>query len=250
MLISRLPTPESQAWSYYIGDNWFDRAASRYAPDADIYHVYNHHGLHGIRAAKPAGVITVVERASAHPAFQHAILRDEFARFGLRYPGVNSEIIAKHQKEYDECDWIMASSEFVYRTMIAEGIPAGKLRVLPLGFAPERFYPAEKNDSIFRVIFAGSLSLQKGLQYLLEGFRLAQLPKDSSELLIVGGVFPDAHAFLSKYAGLYRHVNFVPNAELPKLFHTGSVFALPSLQDGFGMVVYEAAACGLPVIIS
>ncbi len=250
MLISRMPFPNSQAWSYYIGDNWFDRAASRYAPEADIYHVFNHHGLHGIRAAKRAGAITIVERSSAHPNVQHAILRDEFARFGLRYPAGNKQIIAKHLQEYDEAHWIMVSSEFVYRTMIAEGVPAAKLRKVHLGFAPERFYPGEKNDNIFRVVFVGALSLQKGLQYLLEGYRLAQLPPGKSELLIVGEPFPDARAFLPKYEGAYKRLRFVPNTELVKVYQSGSVFVLPSLQDGFGMVVYEAAACGLPVIIS
>lgn len=250
MLIQRLPLSGSQAWSYYIGDNWFDRAASRYAPEADIYHVFNHHGLHGIRAAKRAGAITIVERSSAHPNVQHAILRDEFARFGLRYPAGNKQIIAKHLQEYDEAHWIMVSSEFVYRTMIAEGVPAAKLRKVHLGFAPERFYPGEKNDNIFRVVFVGALSLQKGLQYLLEGYRLAQLPPGKSELLIVGEPFPDARAFLPKYEGAYKRLRFVPNTELVKVYQSGSVFVLPSLQDGFGMVVYEAAACGLPVIIS
>ncbi len=250
MLIQRLPLSGSQAWSYYIGDNWFDRAASRYAPEADIYHVFNHHGLHGIRAAKRAGAITIVERSSAHPNVQHAILRDEFARFGLRYPAGNKQIIAKHLQEYDEAHWIMVSSEFVYRTMIAEGVPAAKLRQVHLGFAPEHFYPGEKSDNVFRVIFVGALSLQKGLPYLLEGFRLANLPSGKSELLIVGEPFPDAKAFLPKHTGLYRHLRFVPHDELARVYHTGSVFVLPSLQDGFGMVVYEAAACGLPVIIS
>jgi glycosyltransferase involved in cell wall biosynthesis len=250
MLIQRLPLSGSQAWSYYIGDNWFDRAASRYAPEADIYHVFNHHGLHGIRAAKRAGAITIVERSSAHPNVQHAILRDEFARFGLRYPVNNAKIITKHLQEYEEADWIMVASDFVYRTMIAEGVPPHKLRQVHLGFAPEYFYPGEKDDNIFRVIFVGALSLQKGLPYLLEGFRIANLPREKSELLIVGEPFPDSQAFLPKYEGLYRRLHFVPHTELAQVYRTGSVFVLPSLQDGFGMVVYEAAACGLPVIIS
>src|SRR3990172_8128603 len=91
MLIAMLPYPDSQAWSYYIGDNWFDRAASRYASEADIYQVFNHHGLHGIRAAKRRGAITIVERSSAHPRVQHAILREEHERFGLRYPSANEQ---------------------------------------------------------------------------------------------------------------------------------------------------------------
>jgi glycosyltransferase involved in cell wall biosynthesis len=250
MLIERLPLPGSQAWSYYVGDNWFDRAASRYAAQADIYHAFNHHGLHGIRAAKRVGAITIVERSSAHPNVQHALLRDEFARFGLHYPASNQRIVAKHLQEYAEADWIFVASEFVHRTMVAEGVPPAKLRQVHLGFAPQHFYPGEKSDDVFRVIFVGALSLQKGLPYLLEGFRLANLPKEKSELLLVGEPFPEAQAFLPKYAGLYRRLRFVPHQELARVYHTGSVFVLPSLQDGFGMVVYEAAACGLPVIIS
>lgn len=249
-LIAHLPFPDSQTWSYYIGDNWFDRAASRFASQADVYHVFNHHGLHGIRAAKRCGAVTIVERSSAHPNVQHALLREEFARFGLRYPAGNRRIIAKHIQEYAEADWIMVASDFVYRTMIAEGVPAAKLKKVHLGFAPEYFYPGEKSDGVFRVIFVGALSLQKGLPYLLEGFRIADLPRDKSELLIVGEPFPDARAFLSKYTGLARRLRFVPHTELAQVYHTGSVFVLPSIQDGFGMVVYEAAACGLPVIIS
>lgn len=249
-LTYHLPIPDRQAWSYYIGDNLFDYAACRHARDADIYHVYNHHGLHSMRAASKAGAITVVERASAHPNMQHGILRDEFARFGLNYPRVSEAIISKHLQEYDEADWIVVCSDFVYRTMVEAGVPAHKLVVITFGFDPSRFYPGEQDDGVFRVIFAGALSLQKGLQYLLEGYKLADLPPDRSELVIVGEPFPDAASFLPRYEGLYRHLRFVPNQKLGDIFRTGSVFALPSLQDGYAMVVVEAAACGLPVIIS
>ena len=250
MLVARLPFAGAQAWSYYLGDNWFDRAASRYGLEADIYHAFNHHGLHGMRVAKRNGAITIVERSSAHPNFQHALLREEYARFGLRYPANNQPIVAKHLQEYEEADWIMVASEFVYRTMVAEGAPPHKLRKVHLGFAPEHFYPGQKPDDVFRVIFVGALSLQKGLPYLLEGFRLANLPREKSELLIAGEPFPDAAGFLPKYEGLYRSLKFVQHSDLVKVYQSGSVFVLPSLQDGFGMVVYEAAACGLPVIIS
>jgi glycosyltransferase involved in cell wall biosynthesis len=144
----------------------------------------------------------------------------------------------------------MVSSQFVYQTMIQRGVPAGKLRLVQLGYEPKHFYPGDKSDSLYRVIFVGALSLQKGLPYLLEGFKMAQLPPAQSELLIVGEPFPDARAFLPKYAGLYRRLRFIPHSELARVYHSGSVFVLPSIQEGFGMVVYEAAACGLPVIVS
>lgn len=249
-LIYHLPFPASQTWSYYVGDNWFDRAATRYVHDTDIYHVYNHHGLHSLRVAKQNGALAVIERASAHPSFVDKLLRDEYQKYGLPYTATTPAILKKHLQEYAETDYIFVASDFIYRSMLAEGVPAHKLRTIPLGFAPQHFTPGDKPDTIFRVIFAGAISLQKGVQYLLEGFRLANLPPDRTELVLVGNPFKDARAFLPKYAGLYRHVKFLPHSALPSLFRTGSVFVLPSVQDGFGMVVCEAAASGLPVIIT
>jgi glycosyltransferase involved in cell wall biosynthesis len=249
-LIYHLPFRSSQVWSYYVGDNWFDRWAGRYVRDADIYHVYNHHGLHSLRVAQRAGAITVIERASAHPRFVDHLLRDEYQKYNLPYTAVTPAVLDKHLREYQETDYIFVASEFIRRTMIAEGVPPEKLRCLPLGFAPEQFSPGPKADDIFRVVFVGAISLQKGVQYLLEGFRLADLPPARAELVLVGHAFKDAQSFLPHYSGLYRQVKFLPHSALPDLYRSGSVFVLPSVQDGFGMVVYEAAACGLPAIVT
>jgi glycosyltransferase involved in cell wall biosynthesis len=248
--LQRSPSATTQAISYYVGDNWFDRAASRYAGEADVYHVFSHHGLHGIRAAASRGAVTVIDRASAHPCVQHALLREEFERFGLSYPTLTRRTAAKEMREFEEADWIMVCSEFVRRTLVAHGVSPAKLRLTWLGFDPERFRPGVGPEGVFRVVFAGALSLQKGLPYLLEGFRRAGLPPDRSELVLVGEPWPESRAFLPRYAGLYRHIPFLPPEALARVYQSASVLALPSIQDGFGMVVFEAGACGLPVVVS
>lgn len=246
--MTRLPGNRVQALSYDWGDRLFDTLASRRIADADIVHVFNHHGLYTMRQAKQRGALTIVERCSAHPQFQADILTEEFARYGLTYPTEFHRLIPRHVAEFDEADAIMVCSDFVRRTMRDAGIPDEKMLSVHLGFDPERFSAGPKHDDVFRVIFAGGLSLQKGLPYLIEAFKRLNLP--NSELLLVGKPYPEAEVFLKPYAGLYRHVDFVPQHELARFFQQGSVFVLPSIQDGFGMVVYEAAACGLPVIIS
>jgi glycosyltransferase involved in cell wall biosynthesis len=248
--LQRLPSTRAQALSYHLGDGWLDRVACRFAAEADIYHVFSHYGLHGIRAARRAGGTAVVERGTAHPDVQHALLREEFTRLGLRYPGLTRRLAAREVQEFAEADWIVVPSEFVRRTLAAHGVPDGKLRVVPLGFAPERFHPGDDADGAFRVLFVGALSAQKGLPYLLEGFRRAGLPRERSELVLVGEPWPEARAFLPRYQGLYRRVPFVSHDELARIYRSGSVLVLPSIQDGFGLVVQEAAACGLPAIVS
>ena len=246
--IQYLPFANNQPFSYLIRDNLFDLAARRHVTDCDIFHGWNHFSLFSLRKARRLGARVIIERSSAHPVVQDAILREEYVRFGLRYPAGNRLLFRKHLMEYEEADAITVSSEFVARTMREQGVPSNKLVLTPLGFDPGRFRPAPKQDDVFRVLFVGSISLQKGVPYLLEAFRKLALP--NAELVLAGGAFPDSRVFLPGYKGVYRHQPFVPQADLPQIYNSASVFVLPSLQDGFGMVVCEAAACGVPVIIT
>ena len=249
-VIWRLPGASSMYLSYLIRDNLFDWLARRYVDGGDIFHVFNHFGLFSMRKARRLDMKTIVERSTAHPAVHHQLLSEEYARYGLKLAAGHRFVIRKHLQEYAEADEIMVPSDFVWRTMVKQGIPASKLRRTHFGFAPERFkpMPEAKTDQTFRILFVGSVSLQKGVQYLLEAYKRLNLP--DAELLFVGGAYPDSKAFLPRYKGLYRHVWYVPQEELVELYNTASVFVLPSIQDGFGMVVYEAAACGLPIIVT
>ncbi len=248
--IQQISFASSIYFSYLIRDNLFDLLARRYIDGGDVFNVFNHFGLYSMRKARRLGMKTIVERSSAHPVVHDEILRTEYARYGLHFSNVNRLLFKKHEQEYVEADAIVVPSDFVWRTMVSQGVPENKLRRVHFGFAPEQFRPMPelKTDKTFRVLFVGSVSLQKGVQYLLEAFKRLNLP--DSELVFVGGKFPDSKAFLPQYEGLYRHLPFVPHDQLVELYNTASVFVLPSLQDGFGMVVYEAAACGLPVIIT
>ena len=247
-VISRLPGAASLYISYLIRDNLFDILSRGFIDGGDVFQVFNHFGLYSMRKAHRLGMTTIVERSSAHPVHHHELLSEEYARHGLTFSQANRLIIDKHVKEYDETDVIMVPSEFVARSLTKHGVPAEKIRRVHFGFEPTRFRPMPevKTDNTFRVMFVGTISLQKGVQYLLEAFKRLNLP--DAELVLVGGSFSDSKTFLPKYEGLYRHVPFVPNEDLVPLYNSASVFVLPSIQDGFGMVVYEAAACGLPVI--
>jgi glycosyltransferase involved in cell wall biosynthesis len=54
----------------------------------------------------------------------------------------------------------------------------------------------------------------------------------------------------SPYSKDIRWAGFVPDADLPGLYRSASVFVYPSLYEGFGLPPLEAMACGIPVICS
>lgn len=245
-----LPGSRGQYIAINVGDNLFDLLATRYATDCDIFHAYNHYGLFSMRRAARHGALTIIERGSAHILTQHEQLREEFARRGLRFPSMKWPLEQKHVQEYEEADHIIVCSDYVKRTMVEQGVPENKLTVIHLGVDLETFRPQpDKNeDGVFRVMFAGAISLQKGIPYLLEAFK--GLDVSNSELVLVGAPFPEMARILPRYDGLFRFVRGVPQHELVALYNSASVFVLPSIQDGFGMAAAEAMACGVPVIVS
>lgn len=232
----------------YLIHDFFDRAASRRIPrETDILAGWSSFSLRTFRAAKALGAKTVVDRGSSHMRHQKRILEEEYGRWGLRPRDVpHPKVFEKELAEYEEADRIAVPSLFVKRTFIDEGVAESKLIHVPYGVDLAAFRPGKKEDDVFRVMYVGGMTLQKGIPYLLQAFAELRLPK--AELLLLGNANDEIQPFFRTYAGAFRHVSAVPQHELVRFYNQGSVFVLPSVQDGFGMVIAQAMAAGLPVI--
>ncbi len=135
-------------------------------------------------------------------------------------------------------------------SFIQAGVPAHKLRMLPYGVNLQMFKPdGQPMPGRFDILYVGGMNLNKGIPYLLEAYKLIKHPHKS--LTFAGAPSP---VFIErmKAHGLWpddlRLLGHVPHAELKSLMSRSHAMVLPSVQDGFGMVLSQAMACGCVVI--
>lgn len=234
--------------TYLLKDNIFDLIASTKIDPCDIFHGWGHHSLFQMKKAKRLGAITVIERASSHPMTQTNLLREEYERYGPRNTPVDEWVNQKSLKEFEEADYIAVPSKFVYDSFIEQGCDGHKLFLIPFGVDIDKFKPRDKQDDVFRVLFVGEIGLRKGVQYLLETW--SQLKLRNAELVLVGGLTGDIQKIVKKYQQKINCVITGHLADPTPFFSNASVFAFPSVEDGFALVVLEAMASGVPVIVS
>lgn len=232
--------------SQLLISNFYDRFASLFVPKTDIFVGFSSVSLYSLRKAKKKGAKIVLERGSSHIVYQNDILKEEYEKYGQRPDLPHPKIIEKELKEYGEADYIAIPSLFVKRTFLEKGVPEKKLIHTPYGINLSDFHPVKKNDDVFRIIFGGGLSLRKGVHYLLQAF--SELNLKNSELLLIGHINDEIKPFLKKYDGFYKQMEYAPLKEIHKVFSQGSIFAMPSLEEGLAQVQIMAMACGLPVI--
>ncbi|MFV9631150.1 MAG: glycosyltransferase family 4 protein [Methanosarcinales archaeon] len=102
------------------------------------------------------------------------------------------------------------------------------------------------------ILFVGTLRPVKGIRYLIEAMRLIKDKNESTKLFLVGD--GEEREYLKNLVkGLIleecvRFIGKVPNEKVPECMVASDVFVLPSLSEGFPVVILEAMASGLPII--
>lgn len=224
----------------------FDKQASEKLVPADIFVGWASFSLHSIAKAKKMGMKTILDEGSSHIEYRRDIVKEEYEKFGIKPELPHSKLVEKELKEYEKADYICVSSLFAKKTFLDKGISENKIIHIPYGVDLSNFQQIKKNDNLFRIVYAGGMTLRKGVHYLLQAFSELNLP--NSELMLIGTINDEIKPFFKKYEGKFKWVNSVPQGELYKYYSQGSVFTLNSIEDGFGMVIIQAMACGLPVI--
>lgn len=108
-------------------------------------------------------------------------------------------------------------------------------------------------NSKYIVLYVGRLTEEKGLFTLLKGFKEIKSSYDNVTLLIIGeGKLRDDLENFTNKKGIdhVRFEGFVENKELPRYYAVSDIFVLPSRNETWGVVVTEAMACALPIILS
>lgn len=218
----------------------------------DLFIGWANYTLYSVPAIKKTGAKIIIESGSCHIIAQMRILQNEYAKHGLMFPPINQRVIEKMLAEYEQADYIMTLSNFARQSFIEQGIKPEKVLCVPCGMDVSYFAaPQQKKDAAkFRVIFVGLTGVRKGVHYLVEAWQRLNLPAKSTELLIVGNVQKDLKQVLAGMT-IPANVNFCGSTTretLRNLYHSSDLFVLPSLEDGFGMVIGEAMAAGLPVV--
>jgi glycosyltransferase involved in cell wall biosynthesis len=156
-------------------------------------------------------------------------------------------------------DAIIAVSERTRRDLVERfGIPEAKIRVIYNGVDHERFKPlAVEAEAVARrfgvphpfILCVGSLMPWRNAPRLLRA-----AARVGMGLLFVGrdiwGTDPTERMAAERGWTWARFAGYVSDDDLPVLYAAATVFAYPSLYEGFGIPPVEAMACGTPVVAS
>jgi len=256
-LITRGLGRGDEALSYEAND-WLMRTMRRECRRVSVraVHAYEDCSLWQFQEAKRLGKACIYDMPIGYyPAWEHtqAELAQKFIDW-LPAEGLPSSRYVRTQQKRQEmelADLVLAPSSFVAET-VRTFHPHKTLALAPYGVDLEFWRAGARNErnersEVLRFIFAGQISLRKGIPGLLQAWEKAALR--SAELQLVGSWYLSE----SKRASLPRGVNYVSPLspeELRDHYCRADVFVFPSFFEGFGLVLLEAMACGLPAIAS
>lgn len=149
------------------------------------------------------------------------------------------------KKEMELADIVLTACSFAKST-IHEFFDKD-VQLAPYGIDLPPVTEKRKKDDIFRVVYAGTASVRKGVPLLLDVWK--KLGWTDAEL-VLAGTWQLARPMEKHLAPGVRHAGQLSHKKLMGLFQEGDWLVLPSNFEGYGLVILEALAHGLPVLAS
>ena len=209
------------------------RRLLRGAPRADIFHALNQRVDHKARR-------TVT---TFHDLF---VMTGEYSS-----PEFRARFTAQAREAAERSDRIIAVSQFTADQVVGLlGFERSRIHVVPHGVDPCNVAPVPREKM---VLFVGAIQTRKNVGRLVRAFE--RMPREWT-LVLAGaadgfGADSELAAVSASPRGAdVRVAGYVSRAELDALYARASIFAFPSLDEGFGMPVLEAMARGAAVVTS
>jgi len=243
--------------SYALHDWIVARRLEKLAGQIDIVHTWPLGALRTLKSAARLGIPTVYERPNSNTRYFYETVQRECEQLHLTLPPDhehqwNDEVLRLEEQEYRLATRLLCPSRHVVETFLERGYSPDKLARHRYGFDPAEFHPSSqprRANHSFTMLFVGGLSPVKGLHYALQ----AWLESPASQ----GGTFLIAGTGTREYMTLLRPYLDHPSvrllgqrSDIPELMRQSDVLVLPSLSEGFPLVVAEAIGSGCVPLVS
>ena len=221
----------------------------------DVAHILLHGtALKLIERCRKEGAYVMGEAVNAHQDVVDGILAREYEHLGLKYERLD-RTWERLKQEYALSQCILVPSDWVARSFLQAGFHPDKICRLP--------YPSGSIGNLVginrvakvsrnvRVLCVAGILVRKGQHYLMKAAR--HLNKQNSrvqfDITLVGSVGNRNYlSVLMKMGVPFNYIPHIPNNKMVDFMSRYDVFVLPSLEDGFGVVVSEALEAGMPVV--
>ncbi len=205
------------------------------APSADLFHALNQR----VPAARHRRTVSTF-----HDLF---VISGDYST-----PDFRERFTAQARAAAERSDLIIAVSAFTARQVEQLlHVERSRIRVVHHGTRPAKF-PSSLIPREPIVLSVGAIQSRKNIVRLVESFE--QLPPEW-KLLLAGSFGFHAEAARERIERSPRKqdiqmLGYVTDSQLEQLYQRASIFAFPSLDEGFGMPVLDAMARGVPVLTS
>ena len=251
-LLRRLPWRYAASSALTSLDRAFADAIRSSSPERTLLYFWPAPPKELLEAGRRRGFILVREMINTTCLLSRRILTKAYQDLGVTPRiSITDRQVAEEIDELHMYDFIFASNSGVEQSLLEIGIPSERIIPTSFGWSRARFgnsEPAQSDHSVmFQAAFVGTLGVRKGVPELIAAWEAAQL---GGKLVLAGAIDP-ADADIIRPLINDESIEYRGQVhDLGALYRESDVFVFPSLEEGGPQVTYEAAACGLPSIVT